>query len=146
MFSAIQDEVNKIDNPDFDGSEATTELELEEAYDKLYETKVNLEDLDTNQENDELSNDDFNKLKDLVVSGHTLAEAYRNVLPAMVMEKTKNTIKDYEDELIDAIVSSDDADEYRASLDFIINNISTIYNDKEYNLTELKQRFDSKYN
>ena len=146
MFSAIQDEVNKIDNPDFDGSEAETELELEEAYNQLYETKVNLEDLDTNQENDELSNDDFNKLRDLMVSGNSITEAYRNVLPAIVMNKAKKTIRDYEDELTEAIVKSEDADEYRANLDFIISNISTIYNGKEYNLTELKQRFDNKYN
>ena len=145
MFGAIQDEVNKIDNPE-DVEETETELELEEAYNKLYETKVNLEDLDTNQDNDELTNDDFNKLKDLVVGGNDIVEAYRNILPTNIMNKERATLRDYADDLLDAIVNSEDADEYRASLEYIINNLSTIYNGKEYNLTELKQRFDSKYN
>ena len=145
MFGAIQDEVNKIDNPE-DVEETETELELEEAYNKLYETKVNLEDLDTNQDNDELTNDDFNKLKDLVVGGNDIVDAYRNILPTNIMSKERATLRDYADDLLDAIVNSEDADEYRASLEYIINNLSTIYNGKEYNLTELKQRFDSKYN
>lgn len=143
MFGAIQNEINNIDKEE--EKEVETEVELEEAYEQLYRTKVNIEDLDTNQENDELSNDDFNKLKDLVVSGNTLAEAYRNVLPVSIMSKEGNTIRDYNDELLEAIVNSEDADEYRAGLEYIIANLSTIYNGKEYNLTELKQRFDNKY-
>jgi len=145
MFGAIQDEVDKLTKfPNEE--EKDTELELEEEYEKLRQTMVNLEDLDTNQENDELSNDDFNKLKDLVVSGNTLSEAYRNVLPVAVMNKERDTIRQYEDDLIDAIMSSEDADEYRDNLELIIANLVTIYNGKEYNLTELKQRFDNKYN
>lgn len=144
MFGAIQDEVDKLTKfPNEE--EKDTELELEEEYEKLRQTMVNLEDLDTNQENDELSNDDFNKLKDLVVSGNTLSEAYRNVLPVAVMNKERDTIRQYEDDLIDAIMSSEDADEYRDNLELIIANLVTIYNGKEYNLTELKQRFDNKY-
>ena len=144
MFGAIQEEVDKLNKFDFD--DENTELELEEAYSELQSIKAGLEDLDTNQDNNEFSNDDFNKLKDLVVSGNTITEAYRNVLPATLMGRERNVFRDYEDDLIKAIVSSDDADEYRANLEFIINNLSTIYNGKEYNLTELKQRFDNKYN
>ena len=71
MFGAIQDEVDKLTKfPNEE--EKDTELELEEEYEKLRQIMVNLEDLDTNQENDELSNDDFNKLKDLVMSGNRL--------------------------------------------------------------------------
>lgn len=147
MFSAIQDEVNKIDNPDsIDEEEIESEAELEDAYEQLYRIKVNIEDLDTNQENDEFSNDDFNKLKDLIVGGNDIIEAYRNVLPISVLNKAKTTIKDYADELIKAIINSDDADEYRDELILLVNNLSTIYNGKEYNLAELKQRFDNKYN
>ena len=147
MFSAIQDEVNKIDNPDsIDGEEIESEAELEDAYEQLYRIKVNIEDLDTNQENDEFSNDDFNKLKDLIVGGNDIIEAYRNVLPISVLNKAKTTIKDYTDELTKAIINSDDADEYRDELILLVNNLSTIYNGKEYNLAELKQRFDNKYN
>ena len=143
MFSAIQDEVRKMDQEDT--NENIDEV-LEDTYNKLYDIKVNLEDLDTNQNMEEFSNDDFNKLKDLVVSGKDLTEAYRNVLPANVMNKSKNTIRDYEEELIDSIVSSEDVDDYRANLEYIINNLSTIYEGKEYNLTELKQSLDNKYN
>jgi len=145
MFEAIKDEINKINNPDILSNEEDNELALEQEYEKLQSVKTDLEDLDTNMENDEMSDDDFNKLRDLVVSGNTLVEAYRNVLPANVLSKTKNTINAYEEELIDGIVSSDDANEYRANLDLIIKNLSVINDGKEYTLLELKDLFDRKY-
>lgn len=145
MFEAIKDEINKINNPDILSNEEDNELALEQEYEKLQSVKTDLEDLDTNMENDEMSDDDFNKLRDLVVSGNTLIEAYRNVLPANVLSKTKNTINAYEEELIDGIVSSDDANEYRANLELIIKNLSVINDGKEYTLLELKDLFDRKY-
>lgn len=146
MFGAISDEVNKIKNPDSEVDSENSELALEQEYEKLQNIKVDIENLDTNMSGDELSDDDFNKLKDQVVAGNSLIEAYRNILPANILNKVKQTINAYTDELIDAIVSSDNADEYRASLELIIKNLSIINEGKEYTLEELKNKFDRKYN
>ena len=146
MFGAISDEVNKIKNPSNEVDSENSELALEQEYEKLQNIKVDIEDLDTNMSGDELSDDDFNKLKDQVVAGNSLIEAYRNILPANILNKVKQTINAYTDELIDAIVSSDTADEYHASLELIIKNLSIIDEGKEYTLEDLKNKFDRKYN
>lgn len=147
MFGAIQNEVDKINNPDLNIEDTdNTELALEQEYEKLQDIKINLEDLDTDSSGDEMSDTDFNKLRDLVANGNNLVEAYRNVLPANVLSKTKNTIKAYEEELIDNIMSSDDANEYRAGLEYIINQLSTIYNGEEISFKKLKEMFDNRYN
>jgi len=145
MFSAIQNEVNKINNPHEEDTEDKT-IGLEQEYARLERVKTDLENLDTNSENDYLSDDDFNKLKELVVSGSDLVEAYRNILPTDLIQYTKKTIKDYEEDLISIIVDSDTAQEYRDSLQFIIDGLSTIYDDKEYTFKKLKEIFDNKYN
>lgn len=146
VFTSIKDEVNKINNPDINSDEDSNELALEQEYEKLENVKTNIEDLDTNMSGDELSNEDFNKLRDLVVAGNNIVESYRNILPASVLNKCKNTINSYSDELIEAVVSSDDADEYRASLELIIKNLSVINNGKEYTILELKNKLDNLYN
>lgn len=150
MFEAIKNEVNKIGNSvlynDNDEEDNNSELALEQEYELLQNVMINLEDLDTDSTGDEMSDEDFNKLRDLVVEGNTLVEAYRNVLPVNVLSKTKDTINAYNDELIEAIISSDDANEYRAGLKYIIDNLSTIYNGEELSLKKLKEYFDNKYN
>lgn len=145
VFTAIKDEVNRINNPDA-VSDEDNELALEQEYEKLEGIKTDIEDLDTNMSGDELSNEDFNKLRDLIVAGNTVVESYRNILPANVLNKCKNTINAYADELIEAIISSDNADEYRAGLELIIKNLSVINNGTEYTLLELKNKLDSLYN
>lgn len=145
MFSAIQDEVNKINNDEIT-SEVDNEIELEEEYAKLDDVKTILEDLDTNQDNDSLSDDDFDKLKDLIVSGNNVVEAYRNILPPELLKRAKPVLNSYDEDLIYNIVHSDDADEYRAGLEYMIKQLSTIYNGKEISFKELKDKFDNKYN
>ena len=146
MFGAIKDEVSKINNPDIEIDDDNAELALEQEYEKLQNIKINIEDLDTNMSNDEMDDESFNKLRDLIVNGNNIVDAYRNVLPVNILNKTKKTINAYSDELIEAIVSADDANEYRAGLDLIIKNLSVIDNGKEYTIQELKDKFDSKYN
>lgn len=141
MFSAIQNEVNNLNEV----KEEDNELALEEEYGKLQDIKINIEDLDTNLSGDEMDDETFNKLRDLVVNGNNIVDAYRNVLPANILNKCKKTINAYTDELIEAIVSADDANEYRAGLDLIIKNLSVIDNGKEYTILELKDKFDKKY-
>ena len=60
MFSAIQNEVDKINNPRDEDIE-DNELGLEQEYARLERIKTDLENLDTNSENDYLTDDDFNK-------------------------------------------------------------------------------------
>lgn len=144
MYSAIQDEVNKINDPIEDTDNPT--LELEEIYSALQQVQIDLEDLDTTMDYDNMTDDSFDKLKDLVLNGNDLVDAYRNVLPVKVLQDTKDTITAYKDELIGNILDSDNANEYRAGLDFIIANLSTIYKGEELSLKELKEKFDNKYN
>lgn len=144
MFSAIQEEMDNINKEEISDEEET--LALEEIYSKLEDTKVVLEDLDTNQTGDELSDDDFTKLKDLISSGNEVVEAYRNILPPDLLQRSKTVIQNYGDDLIYNILHSENADEYRAGLDYLIKQLSTIYNGKEISLKELKDMFDTKYN
>lgn len=146
MFSAIQNEVNKLkDNSSV--LEPNNSSELEDAFVKLQEVKIDLENLDTNEHgNDSITNEEFDKLKELVLTGNSLLEAYRNILPASLLEHVKDTISYYEEELTANIVHSDSADDYRAGLTYIINNLSTIYNGEEISFKELKNIFDNKYN
>ena len=146
MFSAIQDEVNRINTYGKDISDEERIVELEEEYARLQEIKTDLENLDTNAMNDYLTDDDFNKLKELVISGNDLIEAYRNILPADLLQYTKDTIKKYEEDLLSIIVDSDTAEEYRDSLQFIIDGLSIIYEGKEISFKKLKDMFDNKYN
>ena len=138
MFGAINKEVNNTYNNE---KEIDNNL-LEDIYNELYNTKVNLENLDTNMEHDILSNEDFLKLKELVKQGNSLTEAYMNIVPNDILQKCKDTIKDYNDELLDAIVNSKDINEYNANIQYIISNLSTIYNNKEYSLEDIKNLLD----
>ena len=146
MFNAIHNEIDKINNPDSEISGENKDIELEQEYAKLQEIKIDLENLDTNTMNDYLTDDDFDKLKDLVASGNSLTEAYRNILPVDLVPYTKDTIQKYENELIRNIMDSDNAEEYREGLNFIIDGLSTIYEGKEISFKELKDMFDTKYN
>ena len=138
MYGAITDEVNKLYNED---KEVNNEA-LEDVFDNLYYTKTSLENLDTNMEHDSLNEEDFQKLKELVANGNSLTEAYMNIVPNDVLQSCKDTIKDYNDELLDAIVTSKNVNEYNANIQLIIDNLSTIYNNKEYSLEELKELLD----
>ena len=138
MYGAITDEVNKLYNED---KEVNNEA-LEDVFDNLYYTKTSLENLDTNMEHDSLNEEDFQKLKELVANGNSLTEAYMNIVPNDVLQSCKDTIKDYNDELLDAIVTSKNVNEYNANIQLIIDNLSTIYNNKEYSLEELKKLLD----
>lgn len=138
MFGAINKEVNNT----YNNEKEIDNNSLEDIYNELYNTKVDLEDLDTNMEHDILSNDDFLKLKELVKQGNSLTEAYMNIVPNDILQKCKDTIKDYNDELLDAIVNSKDINEYNANIQYIISNLSTIYNNKEYSLEDIKNLLD----
>ena len=138
MFGAINKEVNNT----YNNEKEIDNNSLEDIYNELYNTKVDLEDLDTNMEHDILSNDDFLKLKALVKQGNSLTEAYMNIVPNDILQKCKDTIKDYNDELLDAIVNSKDINEYNANIQYIISNLSTIYNNKEYSLEDIKNLLD----
>lgn len=139
MFGAITDEVNKLYNEEKERQDINS---LEDVYNTLYYTKTALENLDTNMNHDELNDEDFSKLKELVVQGNSLTEAYMNILPNDVLKDCKDVIKDYNDELLDAIVTSKTLRDYNANIQLIIDNLSTIYDNKEYSLEELKDLID----
>lgn len=139
MYGAITDEVNKLYNEDKENQDLNS---LEDIYNDLYYTKTALENLDTNQQHDELTDEDFLKLKELVVQGNSLTEAYMNILPNDILRDCKDVIKDYNDELLDAIVNSKTVRDYNANIQLIIDNLSTIYDNKEYSLDELKNLID----
>ena len=139
MYGAITDEVNKLYDEE---KENTNNSSLEDIYNNLYYTKSALENLDTNNDRDELNDEDFQKLKELVLQGNSLTEAYMNILHSDILQDSKDVIKDYNDELLDAIVNSKNINEYNSNVQLIINNLSTIYDNKEYTLEELKRLLD----
>ena len=143
MYSAIQDEVNKINDTE---DMTTSNTTLEDEYIKLYDAKTAIENLDTNLLGNEMDDESFNKLRDLIINGNNIVDAYRNVLPVPILNRSKKILTAYADELIDAIVSADNAYEYRAGLDLIIKNLSVIIDGKEYTILELKDKLENEYN
>lgn len=143
MYGAISDEVNKLYDEEKENQDISS---IEDLYNELYYTKTALENLDTNMQHDELSDDDFKKLKELVVQGNSLTEAYMNILPNDILKDCKDVIKNYNDELLDAIVNSKNVRDYNANIQLLIDNLSTIYDNKEYSLEELKNMLDRENN
>lgn len=143
MYGAISDEVNKLYDEEKENQDISS---IEDLYNELYYTKTALENLDTNMQHDELSDDDFKKLKELVVQGNSLTEAYMNILPSDILKDCKDVIKNYNDELLDAIVNSKNVRDYNANIQLLIDNLSTIYDNKEYSLEELKNMLDRENN
>ena len=143
MYGAISDEVNKLYDEEKENQDISS---IEDLYNELYYTKTALENLDTNMQHDELSDDDFKKLKELVVQGNSLTEAYMNILPNDILKDCKDVIKNYNDELLDAIVNSKNVRDYNANIQLLIDNLSTIYDNKEYSLEELKNILDRENN
>jgi len=140
MYGAITDEVNKLYDEEKETQDMTS---IEDLYNELYYTKTALENLDTNRNHTELTDDDFKKLKELVIQGNSLTEAYMNILPNDVLKDCKDVIKNYNDELLDAIVNSKNVRDYNANIQLLIDNLSTIYENKEYSLEELKNILDN---
>ena len=143
MYGAISDEVNKLYDEEKENQDISS---IEDLYNELYYTKTALENLDTNMQHDELSDDDFKKLKELVVQGNSLTEAYMNILPNDILKDCKDVIKNYNDELLDAIVNSKNVRDYNTNIQLLIDNLSTIYDNKEYSLEELKNILDRENN
>ena len=143
MYGAISDEVNKLYDEEKENQDISS---IEDLYNELYYTKTALENLDTNMQHDELSDDDFKKLKELVIQGNSLTEAYMNILPNDILKDCKDVIKNYNDELLDAIVNSKNVRDYNANIQLLIDNLSTIYDNKEYSLEELKNMLDRENN
>lgn len=143
MYGAISDEVNKLYDEEKENQDISS---IEDLYNELYYTKTALENLDTNMQHDELSDDDFKKLKELVVQGNSLTEAYMNILPNDILKDCKDVIKNYNDELLDAIVNSKNVRDYNTNIQLLIDNLSTIYDNKEYSLEELKNMLDRENN
>lgn len=139
MYGAISDEVNKLYDEEKENQDINS---IEDLYNELYYTKTALENLDTNMNHTELTDEDFKKLKELVIQGNSLTEAYMNILPNDILKDCKDVIKDYNDELLDAIVNSKNVRDYNANIQLIIDNLSTIYDNKEYSLEELKNLID----
>lgn len=139
MYGAITDEVNKLYDEEKETQDMTS---IEDLYNELYYTKTALENLDTNRNHTELTDEDFKKLKELVMQGNSLTEAYMNILPNDILKDCKDVIKNYNDELLDAIVNSKSIRDYNANIQLLIDNLSTIYDNKEYSLEELKELID----